>query len=353
MPSGGLQYGSPLLALEAALEFESQVNMSAMKVNTKFRFIFIDEDKNAISFLKSQVARLNSIYNIPLHWIIDYHVGKFEDYSPMVIKIVTYNSKQAERAIFLLDQYGYAGVKITTIRKILSELKGSEVILTISTDWLADKSNADQLQERLLRMDFTQSEIRKLFVALNKQIPVGMNAAQFKRQTCQEFVLDAIASSAQFFNQYCIYSPVSGKSYVIVQLTNNIKGKEVMLEQFWKVGRFAVHELVNGLYLPMHQKDNDYFLFTKEYRENIRTTLRINILEHVKQAIKITALELYVKIANNRPETKLNIYAELRALQLDKIISANTLLGIDVRTINDNTIISLESQQGIFSTLDV
>ena len=347
-PSGSLQHGSPLLALEAALNFEHLVNSTGMKVYTNFMFIFIDKNEITIKYLKNQVEEWKKNNNVPLQWKIIPIVGEFEKLSPKVIQAIKSHTKRAERAIFILDQYGYSQVKISTIQHILSELKGAEVILTISTDWLVDKSNEDQLSERLLAMDLSHSGVEKLHVALKQPPPIGMTSAQYNRQKCQEFVIDAIASSSRFFNQYCIHSPESGKSYVIVQLTKNIKGKDVMLEQFWKGGRFATHELVDGLYVPTHHTDHDSFLFAEEYEEKTRSSLQVLLLKQAKLAGEISALELYVNIANSRTETKLMIYEEIRMLQLKEKISAMTTKGNTAQRIKDNTKLSIDSQQNLF-----
>ena len=69
----------------------------------------------------------------------------------------------AHRSLFFLDQYGWSDVRLATIRRILSELRKPEILLTFAVDALINfLSEKTEETEALLAIELHREDVRDL-----------------------------------------------------------------------------------------------------------------------------------------------------------------------------------------------
>jgi three-Cys-motif partner protein len=109
------------------------------------RYIFVEKDPEALDYLRGVLneSRYAQLVGDRIHLI----QGEF---TAQVSEIMAFVKKRgrADRAIFVLDQFGYTDVPLPTIRSILATLDNAEVILTFATDFLIDYLNEFQFRPR-------------------------------------------------------------------------------------------------------------------------------------------------------------------------------------------------------------
>lgn len=353
--SGAEVLGSPLLTLDAALEFEFSVNVTQERVRNNFKFLFIDSDKKATACLRYYLEQKYS--HLPRHWKVDIWDGAFEQLVDSVIRSIKEHSR-SHRALFFLDQYGYSQVSINSIKKIMAELSHAEIILVISTDWLTDKLNHEGVRDQLLKLHFPLNSVEQLISEL-KAGPTNekMTEPQFARERCQSFVINTIVRNIGlkplYFNPYCITSKGSNKSYVMLHLSSNLRAKDAMLCTQWKVGNIegsVIHEGKGGLSaLVFSSHEGQSFLFQDHERKINRTDLEAEIPKFLHLTGKQTALDIFSKIANLTPAPKQDVYDVINKLSIYKIVSAKTPAGHGIRgKVSDDTIIELPPQPSLF-----
>ena len=94
---------------------------------------FGDENREHVEFLRQTIQ--DSQFRDLLGKSVALHHKQFTDLLPLVIADIRRRQRQG-RAIFVLDQFGYADVPMSSIRTIFDNLPKAEVILTFSIDAL-------------------------------------------------------------------------------------------------------------------------------------------------------------------------------------------------------------------------
>ena len=354
-PDGESVLGSPLRTLEAALQFEIAVNQPNRKINNRFKFFFFDEDQKAIDRLVYELNKYKRENSIPRHWEIKLNTGKFEDMADQVIQAVKKHSS-SRRALFFLDQYGYSKVKIHTLYKILSELRQAEIILAISTDWLADHTDYDNQRIQLIEIGFAMDSVDRHIQKL-KDGPDSdlMPKAQYERNLCQKLVVDEITSlkltEKLYFSPYCIKSPASNKNYVFLHISRNLRAREVMISKQWEIGSRGgmVHEGPSGLNsLVFEAHGGQGYMFGDEDKKRSLSKLEGELLDQLRKVGKTTALGMYAPLANSVIVPKKDLYEVLKKLYRDGAIIALTPKGNPIqKCISDETQIELPPHKQI------
>ncbi|MFV0445107.1 MAG: three-Cys-motif partner protein TcmP [Planctomycetaceae bacterium] len=140
--------GSPLIMLEA-MEQAAQTaqQMRSKPFHLDVQYVFVEKDREALDYLRavlrdSRFAPLLSDRIQLLH-------GEFVARSSEITEFVK-NQGRANRAIYVLDQFGYSDVPLTTIRDVLATLENAEVLLTFATDFLIDYLSGNDQTQRIL-----------------------------------------------------------------------------------------------------------------------------------------------------------------------------------------------------------
>ena len=148
--TGELMVGSPFICLEAASEAEAVVNLArAKKVAFNVDFVFVEQDANAVKFLKTALKQRQYEQRLGKDiWLLH---GDFNTHADRIIDNVRKKTPRSGRAIFILDQYGYSQVPMPLLARIFQELPRAEVILTFNVDsfnsYATDKAGKSQLEK--------------------------------------------------------------------------------------------------------------------------------------------------------------------------------------------------------------
>ncbi len=113
--------GSPLLMMESMQTAEVKANEGKTKqFKLDADFYFIDRKKLTIEYLKREISLCEAAHSKTDK--INLLCGRFSKHLDAVINRIKLKGR-ANRAIFLLDQYGYADVTFANMRKIFSQLQ--------------------------------------------------------------------------------------------------------------------------------------------------------------------------------------------------------------------------------------
>jgi hypothetical protein len=165
----------------------------------------------------------------------------------------TQSRKGGERALFLLDQYAYDDIRLSTVQHILSQLQGAEVILTF---------NVDSLLAFLADTDQFHNITRK--IGLEEHIDwagyAQLKAQKRWREVIQRQIAYGIwkASGARFMTLFFV-TPRGDTpwSYWLVHLSNAYKANDVMKAVHWEHGNSFGHSLEAGLFQIGYQANRD------------------------------------------------------------------------------------------------
>lgn len=229
--------GSPLVILEAMREAEYQV--SARQERRKellidVELICIDEEPRSLEYLKRLLeqrghgARLAS-------GKIQLVQGDFAKHCDAAIQRAKQRSKKAGRAIFVLDQYGYAAVPMHCIREIFASLARAEVILTFYIDAL---------------INFLDSKNLASFEGATG-ITTGMTAAEIDalkksprwRVLLQSSLYQSLTSqcSAAFYTPFFVRPEQGHGDFWLLHLSQHWKARDVMARTHWQHNNHFVH----------------------------------------------------------------------------------------------------------------
>jgi three-Cys-motif partner protein len=248
----GTALGSPLLLLQTVREAEARLNLarrsSLRKVDAHYHFVELK--KSNFDYLKNALHAEGHADRIGRD--IALYQSDFEAVCKSIVSS-TQARKGGERALFLLDQYAYDDIKLSTVQHILSQLQGAEVILTF---------NVDSLLAFLADTDQFHNITRK--IGLEEHIDwagyAQLKAQKRWREVIQRQIAYGIwkASGARFMTLFFV-TPRGDTpwSYWLVHLSNAYKANDVMKAVHWEHGNSFGHSLEAGLFQIGYQANRD------------------------------------------------------------------------------------------------
>ncbi|MFY2845791.1 three-Cys-motif partner protein TcmP [Achromobacter ruhlandii] len=246
--------GSPLLLLDTVRAAEAELNVDR---HTTRRCI--DARYHFVEVIPSTYAHLNHVlceygHGNAIGERIHLHQASFSDVAQEIINAAATHA--GERALFLLDQYNYSDVDLRLVNRILTTLRGSEVLLTFNVDSLIS-----------FLSDTPQSKQSAASIGLDQYIDwVGiriMKSAGRYREAIQRQLAAGIfaASGAKFMTLFFVTPEgASPWSYWLVHLSNAYKANDVMKEVHWTHGNAFGHSLEPGLFQLGYQASRDYLV---------------------------------------------------------------------------------------------
>ncbi|MDA8562849.1 three-Cys-motif partner protein TcmP [Mariniblastus sp.] len=226
--------GSPLLmveAMNAAEESGNEWRDKQFKLNADF--YFIEKDKVTFDYLGEQLKQ-----NRDAHKRMDnIHLlnGGFSRELDRVIKDIKKKGR-ANRAIFLLDQYGYKDVTLANMRKIFRELPNAEIILTFAIDWFADFINeTDRFETALRNLELVDKKAELL--------QLRQKHSSDWRPAVQHVLHNHFftKSGAKFYTPFFIHSADSHRAYWLLHFSRHSKARDVMMQLHWEMENHFQH----------------------------------------------------------------------------------------------------------------
>jgi three-Cys-motif partner protein len=249
-------FGSPLRMLRA---MHASAASAQARRTKEFRldaeFFFIEKSQDALAYLSQtiQASDYRSLYPDKIHLL---H-GQFLDHIQALIRHIR-DRRRGNRAIFLLDQFGYSDVPFSAIRLILSSLSNAEIILTFATDFLIDYlSNQDSMQKSLLKLGLSLSK---------EEIETAKQQNNWKAAIQRLLHRQIPANSgAKHFTPFFIRSKQAHRDYWLIHLSNHARARDVMVDLHWQENKSFAHYGGAGLNMLGYDQDFDSQLTCHEF----------------------------------------------------------------------------------------
>ncbi|WP_126221036.1 three-Cys-motif partner protein TcmP [Burkholderia vietnamiensis] len=236
--TGELVLGSPLRLLQAVKEASFKINEDRPKaILFDVRYVFIDKDKKALGHLR-EVLRQEG-YEREIGDTIHIMHAEFGAAVDEVLARVAQHTPRSGTALFFLDQYGYAEVPATLIRKIFASARDAEVVLTFHVSSFATYTN-DELARKI--SSTLQVDIFKRLGGRSID-EIKQNEADWRR-FIQAALYEALVDGcgAGFFTPFFIRGTGAGHGeYWLVHLSQHHRAQDVMKQVHWQHSNHFVH----------------------------------------------------------------------------------------------------------------
>lgn len=250
---GDVTEGSPLIMLRAVKEAEAEINHQRdeqglrQKLKVLPIYYFIDEDKKALSCLRSHLIKEG--FGSELDQSIYLLEGRYEKYSDTLLSNIQLRGR-AQRSIFLLDQYGYKDVPTDVIQQIFKRISKPEVLFTFAIDNLTTYLSTQTIgcyEKSLKRIGLNRVLQEKIRIGDKHKDPdwlLGVQAAFSEELQAK--------CGAQYYTPFFILSDKSHRGYWFVHFSNHIRANEVMKELHWSIKNQFRHFGRPGLQMLMY-----------------------------------------------------------------------------------------------------
>lgn len=306
--------GSPLRILQTIERLQKEINIE--RESKKFKIIdfhipiyLIEKDKDTFKFLQKTLSErnLSSMYKA-----IN---GEFEKIYLQIIQKLKIQKYQ--RAIFILDQYGYADATIKTIKNILTNFKNAEVILTFACDSLIDYLSGKK-KTALINLGLENHDIEHL---LDTKTDNDDN-----RKILQFNLLDSIIKkiNPHFYTPFFVKGERTHRAYWLLHFSNHPTARNEMVKLHYENHNAFIHYGGNGLdmfgYSSKDKKTLNPFLFAEADRQKSLKSITKQIQGKITQYDNKTFGDFIKNEINDTPATIEVIQDSLREVLYNKEI---------------------------------
>lgn len=310
----GLRPGSPMVILDSVFEAKIRLNEGRQKpLSIDAVCHFGDEDPAHIEFLREVIA--SSQHRELLGRTVHLHRARFADILPSLIADIRRRQIKG-RAIFVLDQFGYSDVPMSSIRSIFDSLPKAEIILTFSIDallnYLQDEGKPSAVVE--------QFGVTEAFLRSWQEWKKG----HFGGRAMAQRVLMAQMhrfSGARFFTPFMMFSTGDSRHMMVAHLSQSQAARDKMLSVHWglkntfkHIGRGSLFELGFDARVEM---ESALFEFSDADRSNMRQELESELPKQIYDIAGGGPLafgELLLNFGNKTAATNTDVMATLQLL---------------------------------------
>ena len=210
----GGEDGSPIIAIKKALNHFGKLK------DRDISFIFVDERKDRIEHLQSEIASMT----IPSNFSIYTEVSEFEKTVSQILSDLKSKNLNLAPTFAFLDPFGFKGIPFALIKELLSNPK-TEVFINIMAEFInrfVDHPDANTRQHIIDLFGTTQS----LQVIAN-----GGNRLEALRQLYQT----QLQTCAKYVRYFEMQDEQGRVIYYLFFTSNHPLGFVRMKEAFWKV----------------------------------------------------------------------------------------------------------------------
>lgn len=269
--------GSPLRILETIQRLKREIafqreNDNRGLIRFDIPIYCIEKDKKVYEFLIQTINQRGFKNSVS---IIN---GEFEKIYLQIIQKL--KMQKYQRAIFILDQYGYADATINTINNILTNFKNTEVILTFACDSLIDYLS-DKNKTALINLGLENSDIEHL---LDTKIDNDDN-----RKILQFNLLDSIIKkiNPHFYTPFFVKGEKTHRAYWLLHFSNHPTARNEMVKLHYENHNAFIHYGGEGLdmfgYSSKDKKMLDPFLFAESDKQKSLKSITKQIQEKITQ----------------------------------------------------------------------
>lgn len=235
--------GSPVVILEAIQEAQARLlheQQRRKSIEFDIELICVDDSPSAIEYLRHVLE--DQGYGDKLRsGMVQTLVGDFDQLADKVIAEAARRSPKAGRAIFVLDQYGYDKVPLSTLHQIFSRLKRAEVILTFNVDslinFLCEKNLMDFERKTGILGAATAADLDK--ETRNPYWRLNVQANLYQSIT--------LGSGASYFTPFFVRPERGHGDFWLLHLSQHWKARDVMTGAHWRHHNHFIHYGAAGL----------------------------------------------------------------------------------------------------------
>ena len=218
--------GTPLIMLEEAQAAYARLNEKRIKpLHFDLKFHFGDIEPDHTRYLRQALSERE--FRIPEHKVAIYD-GAFEETVDVIISDIKRRQPRAGRALFLLDQKGFAQVAFDLIRRIFDELARAEVILTFAAETLLNfMVERPEFYTAARPIELSETDIRDL---------VGLKQGAGGRALAQRTLRDhlRLQTGATYDTPFFIRPRNSRRALWFVHLSRHPVARDVMVQCHWE-----------------------------------------------------------------------------------------------------------------------
>lgn len=348
-----IHFGSPAILIQATAAAQIEVNKVRRKpVTIHPSYVFVDKNPSNIAVLEDTLRK--HVY--PTHPGVTPTIltGAFEDKLTSIVASIKQDGR-VHRAIFLLDQYGYTAVPLSSLQLIFRELPKAEVFLTLAVGWIAaylrDTASArDVVRNSLgIRLEATEDEIEDQLL--------GGETSDAKLRIVQKLLHDAFVehSGANYATPFFIVSRESHRPYWFLHLANSPKANDVVKELHWAIQNHFSHYGDTGLAMlgfdPFREPTPGQlgFAFDSFAKQRTEQALIKQLPDRIgnRHATGVNFGDLFATVANETPATKEMVRAVLTTLCREGDLTKHGGSGEQRRIetpVRDDDVLALPSQ---------
>ena len=238
----------------------------------------------------------------------------FNKFLPKVLGRIP--SRRDTKAIFFLDQTGWAFATLNHCNQILKHLPKAEIIWNISIESLAMFANEN---------DAFRKSVRKFGVNLDDAISSSPNYMHYSdwRKALVSIFLKRIRENclAKYVSPFMVQH--EGWGYWLLHLSNHSEANNVMKVTHWRHQNSSLHEGFPGLKMlefdNANWKQSTLYRFDEDANEATHEALLEQLPERIREVGKRPSVrELLNSVANDTPADRSRLYKVMADLRADK-----------------------------------
>lgn len=247
--TGEVHFGSPVLVMETVAQAAQELSYKhGKKLELRARYYFVEKNPKYLAVLRKVLKEKG--LSPERDGKGGFIAGSFTDRYEQIRTEIT-SEGRTHKALFILDQYGYAAVPIQTIQQIFKDLPTAEVILTFAADWLIDylSSKPEYIDRCQLRLDalgigYSVEDL----VAIKESMP-------YFRLLIQDLLSEELSKNcgAQYFTRYFIQTEdakgnQSHRSIWLVHMSQHQTARDEMVKVHWSsANHISTHAGYQGI----------------------------------------------------------------------------------------------------------
>jgi three-Cys-motif partner protein len=324
-------FGSPLLMLKTIQESAAIVQARRSRsFDLDVEYLFVESSLNHIACLKVNLEKSDFkglLGDGKIELLNDLFVNQVD----AIIKHVQ-NRRRGNRAIFVLDQFGYKDVPFPAIQRIMSSLTKAEVILTFASDSLISYiSDQDQMQRTLERVGLrlSKEQIRSAKDENNWRLAIQL---LLHEQIFQN-------SGARHYTPFFIRSKDSHRDYWLIHLSNHWRARDVMVGLHWDENTSFAHYGSSGLTMLGYDLDDDIEITSQPFLfdQQAKTLTTEALLDELPKRIDafggngVSFDQFFKSVTNHSPATSIIVKQSLAILRREDEIEIRDQTGLTKR----------------------
>jgi three-Cys-motif partner protein len=319
--TGIIQPGSPLILLDAVRIAEAAINATRSKpVRIDANYVFIEKKRGVAAYLREVLKKRGDAPSSD--GSIALLEGEFEAHLEEVFARVKSRGR-AHRAIFILDQYGYTGVPVETLKQIFTELPNAEIFLTLAVGWItAYLPNASVAAARL---GIPADVLRHLANADEDALDLTDLNRRPNLLAIQQILHHAFTTEvgSRFYTPFFIISRESNRPYWFLHMANSPRANDVVKNLHWEIENHFAHFGHPGLAMLGYDPNEDPDVTrqtTFDFSDAARTRTRTALIDEIPRRLLalygdgVKFADLFQGTCNETPATRALIAEVVRDL---------------------------------------